>query len=1484
MIFDVILSNAARVWCASFFQLNFFYKFFMRGRVMRKFFLIGLCCVGMISICVSQQTPWEWVNPLPQGNPLNGVWVISQDSVAAVGSYGTVVRTSNGGLTWQVEPTSGGITTQLFATQFISPTTGWAAGEGGLVLKTVDGGAGWSDYSAPTFLDLYAVYFISSSTGWVAGSSGQIFETTNGGTSWVAETSGTASALYSIYFVSPTTGWISGADGKILKTTDAGTTWTSQTSGTIQSLFSITFTSPTLGWAAGVSGTILNTVNGGTTWVPQTTGSLTSFFSIQFASSMVGWAAGAYGTIMKTTNGGINWFQQVSPTYNDLFSMQFISATQGWVVGDFGTILATTNGGSLWMSQSTGPKNELYAANFPTPTTGFVVGDEGAVLKSTNSGQSWTKLNVGLYLPMFGVKFVNASFGWVVGDSAVILRTTNGGNTWVEQNSHTDITLYSVDFVSTTTGWAVGDGGTILKTINSGTTWTPQTSPTGVSLLRVRFLSATLGWISGDGGVILRTTNGGTTWVQETSGSYQSLYSISFANASTGYASGDFGTIVATTDSGSTWSLQNTNVDASLYGLSFNTPTSGWAVGDDGTLIATIDGGATWSLQTSGTSNTLYEVQYVPGTSGGVVFAAGVGGTLICSGITPFPVRTWTGAFDSLWSNASNWSPVGIPQKLDSVYIPATAINPAIRDISQQINIGALKIAAGTKLSIGPELAQLVVKDNIEVNGTLFIDPAASTELVMGGGFIVNGAGKFIPNTSTVAFTSQGQLKGTFYNVVVNEGATVQTSGNVRIKNKLLNLSNFFLRSLDTLTIENSDPFAFEGTGFTGAGTIKRAIQPGSTQPYRFESAVTFLRFYPGGTLPDTVWMTAYPGVLPPGQSDSLFVRRSYSIFAKGGSNYKAFMGLRYDTSETQIPIDEIAMFQDSSYVLTNKGQTDFLDSDLVAIYLDSVGSLSANWYLGQIDYIPKHPYSFTDSLIIKDNGSGLDTLIFGAFPGATDGIDTALGESELGTKPPAGTFDVRWSIPSKRGSRVNILDVMRGSRTQNIYNCDLQPSGAGYPMTLQWNKNSLTVGSYFLRDSSTGGGQFNVNMKYQNSFVISNSGIKVVQIVHSIPYYYTFGRRWNMVSLPITTSTNGLKTSIFPTATSQAYKFSHGYLAADTLKNGPGYWLKFPDPQTVIMEGFVLHTDTISVIQGWNMIGSISYPVAVSNITQIPSGIMSSTVYRYSNGYVLADSIRPSVGYWVKVSQAGKLVLYSAGTAAPKQSAAELPLNELQQFNIFTVTDNDGNNQALYFGNSPASSSLQDEYEMPPVPPEGIFDARFSSNGLLSTWSEKPMPANIEVHSAKFPITIHWHIVQPGAMGLKFSDALTGQQLAASAGDDGNLRLVNPAMTSIHVDFAALGETPNEFSLKQNYPNPFNPSTTIEFALPTPSTVTVRVFNILGQEIATLADNRQYQTGVHLLTFDAMNFGSGVYFYQLSARGNDGKAFQVTRKMLLLK
>ncbi len=86
-------------------------------------------------------------------------------------------------------------------------------------------------------------------------------------------------------------------------------------------------------------------------------------------------------------------------------------------------------------------------------------------------------------------------------------------------------------------------------------------------------------------------------------------------------------------------------------------------------------------------------------------------------------------------------------------------------------------------------------------------------------------------------------------------------------------------------------------------------------------------------------------------------------------------------------------------------------------------------------------------------------------------------------------------------------------------------------------------------------------------------------------------------------------------------------------------------------------------------------------------------------------------------------------------------------------------------------------------------------------------------------------------------------------------------------------------FNLEQNYPNPFNPVTTIPYSIPNDNFVTLKVYDIMGQEVSTLL-NEYKKAGTYAVSFDATNLPSGVYYYKLVS----GRSFSKVEKMLLMR
>jgi type IX secretion system substrate protein len=123
----------------------------------------------------------------------------------------------------------------------------------------------------------------------------------------------------------------------------------------------------------------------------------------------------------------------------------------------------------------------------------------------------------------------------------------------------------------------------------------------------------------------------------------------------------------------------------------------------------------------------------------------------------------------------------------------------------------------------------------------------------------------------------------------------------------------------------------------------------------------------------------------------------------------------------------------------------------------------------------------------------------------------------------------------------------------------------------------------------------------------------------------------------------------------------------------------------------------------------------------------------------------------------------------------------------------------------------------------------------------------------------------------------------------DGHGSVASPDTFSFYADQATgvkdgANRIPKVYALHQNYPNPFNPTTNVQFDLPRAATVTLIVYNILGQEIAKLVNHEWMEAGYKTLMFDASMIPSGVYLYRISAEETGGNRYVSVKKMTLVK
>ncbi|GAA4464573.1 hypothetical protein GCM10023093_15180 [Nemorincola caseinilytica] len=245
-------------------------------------------------------TTWTTMSVDGTTEHITGVTFVSASMGYTCGAAQHVYETTNGGATWD---NIGMGMTDLYDITAVSGSV-WVCGDEevgfGFLYNPIT--MALKQPTAVAGKKLHGVHLQGSSNGWAVGEGGVIIKTTNGGSAWTAQTAGTTQTLNKVRFFTANDGIIVGNAGTILRTTNGGTTWAATTVGT-QNLNAVYYGSATQIWIAGNGGTILYSSNGGTTWSTQTTGMTTDLNGIGGYGTGTVWACGDGGKMLKYSGG-----------------------------------------------------------------------------------------------------------------------------------------------------------------------------------------------------------------------------------------------------------------------------------------------------------------------------------------------------------------------------------------------------------------------------------------------------------------------------------------------------------------------------------------------------------------------------------------------------------------------------------------------------------------------------------------------------------------------------------------------------------------------------------------------------------------------------------------------------------------------------------------------------------------------------------------------------------------------------------------------------------------------------------------------------------------------------------------------------------------------------------------------------------------------------------------------------------------------------
>ena len=595
---------------------------------------------------------WIWQNPLPTGNNLWDLHCIGTATCYAVGDSGTIVKTTNGGETW--EGLNSGTRRFLLNVYCADMDTCWVVGGAGTILKTTDGGSSWEPQISGTSETLKGMDFVSESTGWIVGGGEIILKTTDGGNSWVRSNDhGGYALLWAVDFVDANTGmavgWEYANSATLWRTEDGGVTWTDiwwyvEGAGIASGPTNLFCVDARTCWITSAVGGIQRTTDRGDTWINQLHSPVGELYGLYFVDANVGWAVGTAndGTILKTTNGGETWTVQTGVGGRGLNAVYFGDASTGWTVGYAGAVLKTVDSGAAWNPLAPVTLAEVKQVDCVDESTCWALDALGNLLRTVNGGSAWSVVTTNLPKNPDPIDFVDANNGWGIYDSVYpyevdnVVRTTDGGVTWTKLCP--TYLPRDIDFIDTEVGWIVGgedlpfEGARVFRTTDGGVTCTDRSPGIIATLKHASFVDDLTGWASGDS-IVVRTTDGGLSW-EDVTPPIQDLHLEAFESVDSEYAwAGTSVGLIRTRDGGASWNV-NDPVWYPVSSIRFIDRNLGWATTyGKGTLLRTMDGGDTWTARFVGIPKNQSDIDcvnsqvcWLVGEQGTILYTASGGG------------------------------------------------------------------------------------------------------------------------------------------------------------------------------------------------------------------------------------------------------------------------------------------------------------------------------------------------------------------------------------------------------------------------------------------------------------------------------------------------------------------------------------------------------------------------------------------------------------------------------------------------------------------------------------------------------------------------------------------------------------------------------------------------------------------------------------------------------------------------------------------
>ena len=400
-------------------------------------------CAGEGVLLASEDAGKTW-DEIAAGQQLFDLQFVSASTGWAIGGD-ALFRTTNGGRTWSVLRTGGSFVNALSDNVVFLKEIN--SGNAAQIVKTLDGGATWTNVGAPRVGVTALRYFDAQHA--VRSALDQTVEfSSDGGATWQAASVPAFATRVGIAFdfIDPSDGWAAGT--KLLRTRDGGASW--QAVSALQ-LRSVDFVSPAEGWAAltdcgdftgPCQAVVFHSIDGGATWTEQVRHDASDTPEVHFVDRLNGWVTlGQDKPVLHTRDGGVTWSEQRPPGTR----LAFANATDVWAATDpsitGGSVVSfvSRDGGDTWsparsvLSQGCGSFDRLLAVD--AAHAWFLSScQDSHLFRTVDGGVSWQEVSMsgGRYQYM---AFFSATDGVGVraDGQAQLFRTRDGGSTWVDE-------------------------------------------------------------------------------------------------------------------------------------------------------------------------------------------------------------------------------------------------------------------------------------------------------------------------------------------------------------------------------------------------------------------------------------------------------------------------------------------------------------------------------------------------------------------------------------------------------------------------------------------------------------------------------------------------------------------------------------------------------------------------------------------------------------------------------------------------------------------------------------------------------------------------------------------------------------------------------------------------------------------------------------------------------------------------------------------